>query len=137
MINRFFNETAEIYRKVTTPDGMGSSSIEWIAIMTSQGRLDQASANEVNRASKLMYETTHTWFCGLLEITIVDPVEQATYFGTPFAPSPFGEGIPSLIINSDRLVVNGETYEITAIDNPMNMNHHLEISVKRLESGQL
>lgn len=137
MIERFYKTHGEIHRKTIEPDGMGSGKINWLAIMTTVGALDQASGGEVNRASKLMYETSHTWFCPVPNLLIVEPEDQATYFGTPFAPSPYGVGNTAKILNGDRLVVDGVNYEITNVDDPMGMGHHLEISVKRLESGQI
>lgn len=137
MIDRFFKMAGEIHRKVNTKDDMGGRITSWLAIMTSKGVLDLMSGSEVYRASKLMSEATHIWMCSVPVLLIEDPVEQTTYFGTPFAPSPFGEGIPAEILNTDRLIVGGSTYEIVYVDDPMNMGHHLEIAVKRLESGQI
>ena len=84
-----------------------------------------------------MSEATHMWFCKPLSLLVEDPVEQATYFGVPFQSSPFGTAVPTQILCTDRLVVDGVNYEILDVDDPMHMGHHLEIAVRRLESGQV
>lgn len=137
MIERFYRMTGEIHRKTLLSDGMGGSKTTWVAIMTSRGVLDMSTGDEIYKASKTMVESTHTWFCSPFRLVMTDPDEQATYFGTPFQPSAFGTGLPVDIRNSDRLVIDGVNYEILNVDDPMNMGHHLEIAVRRLESGQV
>ena len=137
MIEKFYRMTGEIRRKTISSDGMGGGSTSWLAIMTSRGVLDQLSGNEVYKASKVMSEATHMWFCNPLSLLVEDPVEQATYFDVPFQSSPFGNAVPTQILCTDRLVVDGVNYEILDVDDPMHMGHHLEIAVRRLESGQV
>jgi head-tail adaptor len=52
------------------------------------------------------------------------------FFGSPFAPSPYGEAVPVNLTNKDRLVVDGKAYDIVYVDNPMNLGKHLEIYLK-------
>ena len=137
MIESFYRMTGEIHRKTKASDGMGGSTTSWVAIMTSRGVLDLASGNEIYKASKIMAEATHTWFCQPLTLLIEDPAEQTSYFGVPFQASPYRSAMPAPILNTDRLVVDGINYEILDVDDPMNMGHHLEIAVRRLESGQV
>jgi hypothetical protein len=137
MIERFFTMTGEIRRPTRVSDGMGGFSTRWLAIMTSRGVLDQLSGGESWKAMKVTEESTHIWICSPFELLIEDPVEQSTYFGTPFSPSPFGDLVPANITTKDRLVVNGVNYDILNVDNPMNMGNHLEIEVRRSESGQV
>lgn len=132
MKERWFTQTGEIHRVTKTSDGMGSYSDEWIAIMTSSGRLDMMSGTERNIGLRVATEATHIWMCSPFT-TLIDDAQATMYFGTPFAPSPYGEAVPVDLTNKDRLVVNGKKYDILYIDDPMNLGKHLEIYLKESE----
>lgn len=138
MIGRFFTKNGEIHRRTYRPNSMSDGGkVEWVAIMTSKGVLDQLSGGSRLTAMKLSMESTHMWYCFPFSLLISDPETQTTYFGSPFTPSQYGEAIPAELKITDRLVVDGVNYEIVNVDDPMGMGHHLEVEVKRLSSGQL
>jgi len=132
MIERWFTQTGEIHRLSQTSDGAGSYSEEWVAIMTCLGRLDLQSGTERILGLKIATEATHIWICSPLTALIDD--EQATmYFGSPFAPSQYGEAVAVDFTNKDRMVIDGKTYEILYVDDPMHLGKQLEIYLKETD----
>jgi hypothetical protein len=131
MIERWFNQAGEIWRASRTPDGAGGHMEEWIAIMTSRGKLDMLSGTERIYGNKVSTEATHIWICSPFTTLISE--QEATMFGLPFAPSPYGEAVPLALTSRDRLVVDGKRYEMLYIDDPMHLGKHLEIYLKEAD----
>ena len=129
MIERWFTQVGEIHRLSLASDGAGGYSEEWVAIMTSLGRLDLQAGSERVVGLKVATEATHIWMCSPFT-TLIDDEQATMFFGSPFAPSPYGEAVPVNLTNKDRLVVDGKAYDIVYVDNPMNLGKHLEIYLK-------
>lgn len=138
MIEQFYKKTGEVQRVTRISDGRGGSVVKWLSIMTCKGCLDQSGSNEYIKAMKLTPETTHLWFCSPFKLVMEDPEQQTTYFGSPFGVcTAYGNAIPVDILDTDRMLIDGRQYEITNIDDPMGMGHHLEVSLKRVNGGHV
>ena len=129
MIERWFTRTGEIHRKTQVSDGAGGFADTWVAIMTSRGCLDLQAGSERVVGLKVATEATHIWICSPFTV-LIDDDTATTYFGSPFAPSPYGVAIPANITNKDRMVIDGKAYDIVYVDDPMGLGKHLEIYLK-------
>lgn len=88
-----------IQRSSSVPNGIGGYSQAWAThISDYDGVLDQLTGNERISADKVSLNSTH-----ILIGQVVDVNE------------------------SDRVIHNNKIYEIKNVDNPMNMDRHLEI----------
>ncbi|MDF2790818.1 MAG: Phage head-tail joining protein [Neobacillus sp.] len=95
----FFQKGINIQRSVNVPNGIGGYTQTWSTIIVDyDGIIDQLSGNERLSADKISPNSTH-----ILIGEVVDVKE------------------------SDRVVHNQKIYEIKNVDNPMNMDRHLEI----------
>jgi SPP1 family predicted phage head-tail adaptor len=88
-----------IQRYSKTSNGMGGYIEEWTDYLPYEGVIDQLSGNEVISANQLAPSSTHILI------------------------GAYVEGIKE----SDRVSFDGKVYDIKNIDNPMNLNRHLEI----------
>lgn len=88
-----------ILEAVKTPNGLGGNAKSWNTVLTCQGYLDKLSGEEVVANHKKGIKATHILIVfGVVNVNVMNKCE-----------------------------IDGVTYEITDVDNPLNMNHHLEI----------
>lgn len=94
--------------KTETTDSAGSYTITWATVQTISGVLTQARGRESEKyiyardsVGRLVAYSTHVFFC-----------EE-----------------PSSITAEDQFTYGTRTFEIVAIREPGNMNHHLEIDL--------
>ncbi|WP_424765697.1 head-tail adaptor protein [Paenibacillus sp. sgz302251] len=99
MIADYYNQSVIIQRKTSVPNGIGGYVENWANHITLNGLIDQISGNEKNIAAQFADSATHIL------------ISEAGYE----------------IKSTDRAVCEGEIYRILNPDNPMGMNHHLEI----------
>lgn len=88
-----------IQRYTKTSNGMGGWVETWADHLAYDGVIDQLSGNEIVSANQLAPASSHVLIGGYVED----------------------------INESDRVLFNGKIYAIKNIDNPMNLNQHLEI----------
>lgn len=88
-----------IQRVTKVSNGMGGYSEQWTDLLTYNGVVDQLSGSEVVAANQLAPSSTH--------ILIGEYTEGIT--------------------EKDRVLFHEKIYDIKNIDNPMNLNQHLEI----------
>jgi len=108
-IERFFTQIAKLQRNVRVSNNAGSFRNSWVDIRTLDGRLDGVSGNEQLVAHKITHNSTHIWFCEVIEDITTD----------------------------DRIVVDDVVYDIIYIDDPVYKGNHLEIFLERKEIEQL
>lgn len=99
-ISRFYTQTASIQRSVTTDDGAGYRSSEWLVLLTVKGSLDMLTGSRVYMAQSELSKYTHVFICATLPLQV-----------TP----------------KDRIVIGDAIYNIVNVDNPVSMGHHVEI----------
>ena len=94
------------YQEVTTTE-IGEQVTTWVPLQTIRGFLDLMNqGKDFATYNKAMEDSTHIFICDYVSID-----KKATEL---------------------RGAVNGEYYDITYIDNPMQLNYHLEIFLKRV-----
>lgn len=88
-----------IQRVTTVSNGFGGYTETWADHITEYGTaLDQLSGNEFVKADKTFPGSTHILIGDIADIT-----------------------------ENDRVIVGNKHYDIKNVDNPMNMDRHLEI----------
>jgi SPP1 family predicted phage head-tail adaptor len=89
----------DIQRLTTVSNGFGGYVETWNTVITDyDGVMDQLSGNEKLSADQISPNSTHI---------LIGPIDD--------------------INENDRVAFNGKIYDVKNIDNPMNMNKHLEI----------
>ncbi|MEC2070338.1 phage head closure protein [Alkalihalophilus marmarensis] len=91
----------KIQRYETTNNDFGGSTQDWVDKFEGEGVIDMLSGNEVLAADTLGRASSHI----LILFTIID------------------------VKRGDRVIHNNDRYRVTYVDNPMNLNRHLEISL--------
>lgn len=106
------NTTAEIQTKTTTKNIIGESVATFQTVQSIKGWLDLSSGDSryTNYSAKIQ-ESTHIFMCDYVALDA------------------------SIKAENSRLIVNGERYDITLIDDPMGKHQHLEIYL-RYTGGQ-
>lgn len=87
-----------IQRYTSVSNGFGGESHTWADHLEYEGVLDQLSGNEFVKADKVFPGSTHI---------LIGPVADIT--------------------ESDRVIFNNKQYDVKNVDNPLNLNRHLEI----------
>lgn len=91
-----------VQRYTKVPDGIGGYNYEWVNHLEIEGTLDQLNADEVLASEKLGIVSSHLF----ITFEIVD------------------------IIRKDRFIIDNEIYHVKNVDNPMNLNRQLEITLE-------
>lgn len=87
-------------------NAIGERVHEWVDYMTLKGWLDLSNGDSKYTYDTKFQDSTHIFVCDYT------PIDRNT--------------------DDKRLTVNGVVYEIKLIDNPMELNEHLEIYLKYL-----
>lgn len=99
------NITAQLQEKISTKNEMGESIATWETRHTLTGFLDLNSGDSrYTSFNAKIQESTHYFICDYVEINEVP--------------------------ENSRMVINGKLYDVLSIDNPMNLNYHLEIYLR-------
>ena len=101
------NISLQLQINTTTVDEIGSRVQKWTPVQSLYGWLDYISgeAGRANYHTKIE-ESTHVFVCDFVELHEKIKAENC------------------------RAIVNGKTYDVVLIDNPMELNYHLEIYLK-------
>lgn len=100
------NTTAVFQVKTITDNVIGEGLSSWSDALTVKGWLDLSNGDSKhNIFNAKVQESTHIFLCDY-------------------------QSLGDITEENARLVVNGKVYEILLIDNPMEMNEHLEIYLK-------
>lgn len=99
------NITAQVQTKGTRVNQIGERVASWETVETLTGFLDlQSGESKFTNFSAKLQESTHVFVCDYVELPV-----------TP---------------ENSRLIVNNQVYEITLIDDPMELHYQLEIYLK-------
>ena len=91
----------------TTKNEIGEHVTNWETLHTLKGFLDYSTGDSrYNNFNAKMQETTHVFICDYVEIN------------------------SSIVPENSRMLINGRTYDVVLIDNPMELNKHIEILLK-------
>ena len=91
----------EVWRSLSTDNGFGGTTTAWAFHLSVEGAVDMLSGQEVMAADALNRASSHIF----ITFEIVD------------------------IKMGDRVLYNGDQYRVTYVDNPMNLNRQLEVSL--------
>lgn len=99
------NITATLQEKTTTKNAIGGTETTWLDVQSFVGFLDFIGGGSgVDTYNAKIKESTHVFIMDYEEITKTE--------------------------SETRLMVDGEPYEITLIDDPMYLHEHVEIYLK-------
>lgn len=101
-------QTALVKKRSITPSDIGTEVFSWIDLGRINGYMDAITMSKGERASKIVEDSTHVF----MTYEMIG-VEQG-----------------------DRMYISGVGYEVTVVDNPAMLNHHLEIELKPLMEQQ-
>ena len=94
-------------KKGYTTNAIGETSPSYETILELKGFLDMQSYNTHRTYLTKIEEATHLFICDFVEIEDTNSEDKI-------------------------LIVNNKSYEVLYIDNPMELNKHLEIYLKRI-----
>lgn len=101
------NTALELQLNMATKDAIGAAVKTWTTAQTLFGWLDFLSGEaRYSSFNAKIQESSHVFLCDYVPLAAGVKAEKA------------------------RAVVNGEVYDVTLIDNPMNKNRQLEIYLK-------
>lgn len=96
-------------------DSIGKRQSDWVTVLTLNGWLDLSNGDShYNVFNTKIEDSTHIFFCDYINLSNVTRDEETI----------------SITSKNARLVIKGLVYDILLIDNPMNMNEHLEIYLR-------
>ena len=104
------NLKATIQEKTTTKNIIGENETSWMLLETNlNGFLDYLSGEgSYSTYNSKLSDSTHVFVCDYVDF--------------------------KFDMRKHSLLIDGEVYDITFIDNPMNLNKHLEIFLKHNEA---
>ncbi|MDR1563883.1 MAG: head-tail adaptor protein [Oscillospiraceae bacterium] len=102
------NITANILRKVQQEKNIiGEKAVTWVSAFSLLGFLDLQNGDSKNTYNAKLQESTHIFICDYQVLSGITP-------------------------ENSKLVISGQEYQVILIDNPMQLNQHLEIYLKYL-----
>ena len=114
-------------------NGIGAFEYDWVDCTSLHGWLDLSAGDSKHSTfNAKIQESTHIFLCDFVSLKAL----STKWVWNPFS---FMTGIinkkeqgRTVDVTSDnaRMVIQGSVYEILLIDNPMNMNEHLEIYLR-------
>lgn len=113
------NINAIIQLQTAYPNDLGEDVSSWVKAFECKGYLDLSTgdSNIYNYNSK-MQESTHIFLCD--------------YFRLEYKPDDRPDEKIRITPENSRMIIDGEVYEVTIYDDPMNQHEHLEIYLKYL-----
>lgn len=101
------NIAAQLQVKTTSKNAIGESVPKWETRHTLTGFLDLANGDSrYTTYNAKIQESTHYFICDYVPLA------------------------KDILPETSRMLINGKTYDVMVIDNPMEMNYHLEIYLK-------
>ena len=116
-----------------TKNDIGTYESTWVDCTSLKGWLDLSSGDSKHNVfSAKVQESTHIFLCDFTSLKnlhtkwVWDPFS----FLTGIINKDEQETVVDATSENARMVIRGAVYEILLIDNPMNMNEHLEIYLR-------
>lgn len=120
-------------------NAIGEREHTWTDCTSILGWLDlQTGDSKYLNFNAKVQESTHVFLCDFTNLKSLSTkwVWNPFNFLTGIISSDGREETVDVTSENARMVVNGLVYEILLIDNPMNMNEHLEIYLRFIGGGQ-
>ena len=100
------------YQSVTR-SAIGEDVSAWVELQTIKGFLDlMTNGKNYDAYNKAVVDSTHVFICDYVSIQTQDENGKERQL---------------------QAVINGKTYDVQYIDNPQELNYHLEIFLKKVE----
>ena len=110
------NITAILQVRTTSKNAIGESIKKWIDVMIFTGFLDLSGGDsKYSTFDAKIQESTHVFICDYKPIPATLEVNDK---------------VVKVSAESCRMVTNSKYYDVMLIDNPMELNKHLEIYLK-------
>lgn len=120
-------------KEIGAKNRLGERIIKWVDCTSLLGWLDleTGDSNRLNFNAKIQ-ESTHIFLCDFTSLKGLSTkwVWNPFNFLTGIINTDEQETVVDATSENARMVIQGLVYEILLIDNPMNMNEHLEIYLK-------
>ncbi|OEH86250.1 hypothetical protein BHU72_12000 [Desulfuribacillus stibiiarsenatis] len=108
-IERYYKPGIKVQRSISVKNGIGGHTEQWNEHLNISGLIDAVSGDKSISAAKETERVTHILFCAVNDIQ-----------------------------SSDRIVDQlGNIYRIKLVDNPMQMNSHMEILLEMVGHDQV
>lgn len=107
-IDSFYTSGYTIKRPTQSIDSGGAVVLTFADLVSTYGRLRPLTGTEILGNEKLGLVTSHRFYCAVMDIDVKDRIYDS---------------------------VNGKTYEIKFVKDPMQMGVHLEIDCELIESA--
>ena len=104
-IEDYYTQTIITQRTTTSRSTMGSTVDSWATNLTILGKIRPKSGNEIIYNEKREIVSDYTLYCAA----------------------------GSDILEKDRVTNGGNIYTVVFVKDPMNMEHHLEVHLKKVE----
>lgn len=114
-------------------NGIGAYEQEWLDCTSLQGWLDLSTGDSKRTTfNAKIQESTHIFLCDFTSLKALSTkwVWNPFSFLTGIINKDEQDTVVDATSENARLVIQGLVYEILLIDNPMNMNEHLEIYLR-------
>ena len=112
----FGNTEAVLQINVAAENDIGSMVDKWHDVVSLKGYIDLSSGDSKHTTfDAKIQESTHIFVCDYKPIPEILEVEGNIVWVSP---------------ENARMVANSKRYDVIMIDNPMNLNRHLEIYLK-------
>ena len=110
------NLTAVLQVRTTTKNAIGESVESWNDVMSLKGFLDLASGeSKYTTYNAKIQESTHIFIC---DFALIPSEIEVGGINIPFSSE------------NARMVANSQKFDVLLIDNPMELNKHIEILLK-------
>lgn len=104
------NVTVSVDKAANTENEFGEPVKGWQTVATLTGFLDLQSGNKGNTLKTFLEDSTHVFVCDYVNLSAA--------------------GVNVKQTENLRVTHNGNAYDVVYIDNPMELNYHLEIYLK-------
>lgn len=133
------NKRALVQIKKTEKNEYGESESTWIDAFYLTGWLDMLSGSaSIANYSAMIQESTHVFMTDYqsLEALTDDYKWDSIEFEKNYiVDDPTSESVIQVTQNNARMIVDGVVYELTMIDDPMELHEHIEIYLKYVGGG--
>lgn len=132
------NTSATLQIKFTKKNSIGEAEKTWVNAYMLTGWLDLSNGDSTTTYNAKIQESTHIFMCDhdkLIALTDDFLWDSLNFENNWIVDDP--TDIPFIALTSDnaRMVIGNNIYEVQLIDNPMELNQHLEIYLKYIGGG--
>ena len=132
------NTSATLQIKFTKKNSIGEAEKTWVNAYRVTGWLDLSNGDSTTTYNAKIQESTHIFMCDydkLIALTDDFLWDSLNFENNWIVDDPTDIPFISLTSDNARMIINDAIYEVQLIDNPMELNQHLEIYLKYIGGG--